>query len=108
MTQRRRKYAPRLPPQQRREPLLDAPLDVLADCQLQEPSIEAVAASAGIGKPVVYTAFGSRTELVEALLRREHERGLEQARDAMPDDLPKLGPTGAYGATGSAFLRAVR
>ena len=103
----RRRYAPRLPREQRREQLLDAGLDVLAGCQLQDLSIEAVAASAGIGKPVVYTAFGSRTELVEALLHREHERGLAQVRDAMPDDLTKLGPTGAYAATVSAFLRAV-
>jgi AcrR family transcriptional regulator len=103
----RRKYAPRLPREQRREQLLDAALDVLTGCQLQELSIEAVAASAGIGKPVVYTAFGSRTELVEALLRREHERGLAQVRDAMPDDLTGA-PTGAYAATVSAFLRAVR
>jgi AcrR family transcriptional regulator len=103
----RRKYAPRLPREQRREQLLDAALDVLAGRQLQELSIEAVAASAGIGKPVVYTAFGSRTELVEALLRREHERGLAQVREAMPDDLTGA-PARAYAATVSAFLRAVR
>lgn len=104
----RRKYAPRLPRGERREQLLDAALDVLGECQLHELSIEAVAVKADIGKPVVYTAFRSRTELVEALLRREHERGLAQVREAMPDDLTKLGPTGAYAATISAFLRAVR
>ena len=104
----RRKYAPRLPREQRRDQLLDAALDVLDGCQVHELSIEAVAARADIGKPVVYTAFGSRTELVEALLNREHERGLAQVREAMPDDLTKLGPTGAYAATVSAFLRAVR
>src|SRR6516225_6970604 len=104
----RRKYAPRLPREQRRDQLLDAALDVLDGCQVHELSIEAVAARADIGKPVVYTAFGSRTELVEALLNREHERGLAQVREAMPDDLTKLCPTGAYAATVSAFLRAVR
>ena len=104
----RRKYAERLPREQRREQLLDAALAVLGGCPLHELSIEAVATRADIGKPVVYTAFGSRTELVEALLRREHERGLAQVRKAMPDDLTTLGPTGAYAATVSAFLRAVR
>ena len=103
----RRKYAQRLPRAERREQLLDAALDMLGERQLQELTMEAVAAKAGIGKPVVYTAFRSRTELVEALLRREHERGLAQVRATMPDDLTKLGPTGAYAATISAFLRAV-
>jgi AcrR family transcriptional regulator len=107
-TTTRRKYAPRLPRDERRAQLLDAALDVLGECPLHELSIEAVAARAGIGKPVVYTAFRSRAELVEALLRREHERGLMQVRDAMPDDLTQLGPTGAYAATISAFLRAVQ
>ena len=103
----RRKYAQRLPRAERREQLLDAALDMLGERQLQELTMEAVAAKAGIGKPVVYTAFRSRTELVEALLGREHERGLAQVRAAMPVNLTKLGPTGAYAATISAFLQAV-
>ena len=82
-------------------------MDLLGDCQLHELSSEAVAAAAGIGKPVLYTAFRSRSDLVAALLKREHERGLAQVRDAMPRDLTELGPTAAYAATISAFLRAV-
>jgi AcrR family transcriptional regulator len=103
----RRKYAPRLPRDERREQLLDAALDVLGERPLHELTIEAVAIAAGVGKPVVYTAFGSRAELVAALLRRELEHGLVQVREAMPDELATLGPTGAYAATVSAFLRAV-
>jgi AcrR family transcriptional regulator len=103
----RRKYAQRLPREQRREQLLDAALDVLAHCQLHELSMAAVAAAAGVGKPVLYTAFRTRGELVTALLLREHLRGLAQVRAAMPDDLRLLGPTGAYAATVSAFLEAV-
>lgn len=102
-----RKYAPRLPREQRREQLLDAAMTVLADCQLHELSMEAVAEAAGVGKPVLYTAFRTRGELVAALLRREHGRGIEQVRAAMPDDLTVLGPTGAYAATVSAFLHVV-
>lgn len=86
---------------------MDAALDVLGSCQLHELSMEAVANAAKIGKPVLYTAFHSRTELVGALLEREHERGLAQVRAAMPADLTSLGPTGAYAATVSAFLHAV-
>jgi AcrR family transcriptional regulator len=102
-----RKYAPRLPREQRREQLLDAAMTVLAGCQLHELSMEAVAEAAAVGKPVLYTVFHTRGELVTALLRREHQRGIEQVRSAMPDDLTLLGPTGAYGATVSAFLHVV-
>ena len=83
----RRKYAPRLPPEQRREQLLDAAMTVLGDCQLHELSMEAVAEAAGVGKPVLYTVFRTRAELVSALLSREHQRGLEQVLAGMPDDL---------------------
>lgn len=82
-------------------------MTVLADCQLQELSMEAVAEAAGVGKPVLYTVFRSRRELVAALLRREHGRGIDQVRAAMPHDLTVLGPTGAYTATISAFLQVV-
>ena len=107
MTRPRRKYAPRLPPEQRREQLLDAAMTVLGECQLHELSMEAVAEAAGVGKPVLYTVFRTRTELVSALLRREHQRGLEQVLAGMPGDLTVPGPTGAYTATISAFLRVV-
>ena len=82
-------------------------MTVLADCQLHELSMEAVAEAAGVGKPVLYTVFRTRTELVSALLRREHQRGLAQVAAGMPEDLVVGGPTGAYAATVSAFLRVV-
>jgi AcrR family transcriptional regulator len=107
VTRPRRKYAPRLPPEQRREQLLDAAMTVLGDWPLHELSMEAVAEAAGVGKPVLYTVFRTRTELVSALLRREHQRGLQQVLAALPDNLTGPGPTGAYAATVSAFLRVV-
>jgi len=105
-SRQRRKYAPRLPREQRREQLLDAAMLALADCELHELSMEAVADAAGVGKPVLYTAFGTRGELVDALLHREHGRGVEQVLAAMPDDLTILGATNAYAATVKAFLAA--
>ena len=96
----RRKYAPRLPREERREQLLDAAMTVLDGCQLHELSMEAVAEAAGVGKPVLYTVFRTRAELVSALLRREHQRGLEQVLAGMPDDLAAPGPTGAYAVDG--------
>jgi AcrR family transcriptional regulator len=103
----RRKYAPRLPRDERRTQLLDAALSVLGDCQLHELSMEAVARAAGIGKPVLYTAFRSRSDLVAALLHREHQLGMAQVLAAIPTDLSVVGPTGAYRAAVSAFLGAV-
>lgn len=103
----RRKYAPRLPRDQRRVQLLDVALELLGDCHLHELSMAAVASAAGIGKPVLYTAFRSRAELVAALLEREHARGLAQVLATFPDDLSRSGPTTAYAAGVSAFLGAV-
>lgn len=82
-------------------------MTVLADNPLHELSMESVAEAAGVGKPVLYTVFRTRSELVSALLSREHERGVTQVRDAMPDDLSVRGPTGAYVATISTFLGVV-
>ena len=82
-------------------------MTVLGGCQLHELSMEAVAEAAGVGKPVLYTVFRTRAELVSALLRREHQRGLAQVLAGMPEDLSGPGPTGAYAATVSAFLRVV-
>lgn len=106
-TRQRRKYAPRLTREERRAQALDAALEVLGGRALHELSMEAVAAAAGVAKPVLYTAFSTRAELVEALLERERERGIAEVRAAMPDDLSTLGPTGAYTATIGAFLKAV-
>ncbi|MBU9764409.1 TetR/AcrR family transcriptional regulator [Mycobacterium sp. TNTM28] len=103
----RRRYAPRLPREERREQLLDAALTVLNDCPLHELRMEAVAEAAGVGKPVLYTAFRTRTELVTALLIREHRRGLTQVLTALPTDLSAAGPTNAYTTTVTAFLYCV-
>ncbi|HEX2285270.1 MAG TPA: TetR/AcrR family transcriptional regulator [Mycobacterium sp.] len=106
-TRPKRKYAPRLPPEERREQLLDAAMTVLRDCPLHELSMEAVAEAAGVGKPVLYTVFRARSELVSALLDREQRRGLEQVLTSMPSDLAGPGPTSAYAATVSTFLTVV-
>lgn len=106
-TRPRRKYSPRLTRDERRAQALDAALEVLGGCDLHELSMAAVAAAAGVAKPVLYTAFSTRAELVDALLERERDRGIAEVRAAMPDDLSALGPTGAYTATIGAFLQAV-
>ncbi|MFD3510931.1 TetR/AcrR family transcriptional regulator [Nocardia sp. NPDC058666] len=100
----RRRYAPRLPPQERRAQLLDAAFTVLGRMELHELSMEAVAQEAGVGKPVLYTVFSTRAELVEALLERERERGLEQIADTLPEDLLGADPVTAASSTVEAFV----
>lgn len=100
----RRRYAPRLPPEQRRAQLLDAAFTVLGRMELHELSMESVAQEAGVGKPVLYTVFKTRAELVEALLERERERGLDQIADTLPKDLLDTDPLTAASATVEAFV----
>ncbi|MBF6171840.1 TetR/AcrR family transcriptional regulator [Nocardia blacklockiae] len=103
----RRRYAPRLPPGQRREQVLDAALEVLGRSELHELSMEAVAQAAGVGKPVLYTVFKTRADLVAALLERERERGLEQVADTLPADLAGADPVVAASAAVETFVEVV-
>ncbi|WP_327100228.1 TetR/AcrR family transcriptional regulator [Nocardia vinacea] len=70
----KRKYAKRLQPADRREQLLDAALRIVAEVGFSSVSIAAVAARGGVTRPVVYDSFGSRDELLEALIERETAR----------------------------------
>lgn len=103
----RRRYAPRLPPEQRRVQLLDAAYAVLSRMELHELSMEAVAQQAGVAKPVLYTVFKTRAELVEALLERERELGLEQVAQTLPTDLLGADPVLAASSTVAAFVGVV-
>lgn len=100
----KRRYAPRLPPRERRAQLLDAAFTVLGRMELHELNMEAVAQAAGVGKPVLYTVFRTRAELVTALLERESERGLAQIADTLPQNLLGAEPIEAAMATVEAFV----
>ncbi|MFC3436632.1 TetR/AcrR family transcriptional regulator [Nocardia seriolae] len=66
--------------------------------------MEAVAAEAGVGKPVLYTVFKTRAELVVALLERERERALDQVAETLPTDLLGADPVVVASATVGAFV----
>lgn len=57
----------------RRRQLLDAAVQVMVDDGVSALSLRTVAQRAGVAHRVVSYAFGSKTELVSALLRRESE-----------------------------------
>jgi AcrR family transcriptional regulator len=104
----RRRYAPRLPPAQRREQLLDAALRLIAREGYGGASMEAVAREAGVTKPVVYDAFGGRGEMLRALLEREENRALQEGAWAIPALPQDRDPDELLTDGVLAFLRAVR
>ncbi len=68
----------RLTATQRREQLLDATKDLVAEQGFHAVSIEAVARAAGITRPIVYHHFDGLEALLLALLGRETSRALDQ------------------------------
>jgi AcrR family transcriptional regulator len=102
----KRKRAAHLGPERRRPQVLDAALELFLEHGYDGTSMAAVAAAAGVTKPVVYACFASKDELFRALLRREEERILREIQSAFADaDLSDPEATLIEGFTG--FLRAV-
>lgn len=105
---RKRRNTPRLPPDQRREQLLDAALTVVGRDGLANLTMQAVAKQAGVAKPVLYAMYPTAPELVAALLQREHTRGMAQVFDALPpQDFREADPDQAYLDAVMTFLDAV-
>src|SRR5947209_7927279 len=63
---KRRPYTPRLPPQERREQLLDAALRIIGRDGYAGVSIDAIAREAGVTRPVVYGVFDGLQALLDA------------------------------------------
>jgi AcrR family transcriptional regulator len=80
----------RMSAQARREQLLDAAKAVVAEHGFHGVSIEAVARTAGVTRPIVYRHFDDLAALLDALVERETLRALLQLREVLParaDDL---------------------
>src|SRR5947209_4704954 len=80
----RRRYAPRLPPGERREQLIDAALRVIVEKGYEGISVEAVAREAGVTRPVVYDHFPNLAHLLQALIAREEQYSLDQLSQVVP------------------------
>src|SRR5829696_8903891 len=104
---RARRYAPRMPREERREQLLDATLALVAEEGYEGVSMEGIARRAGVTKPVVYDLFGSLADLLEALLEREEERALNQLAELLPAPTEDADPAQVLVDGLDAFLRAV-
>jgi AcrR family transcriptional regulator len=103
----RRRYAPRLPPGQRREQLLDAALSVILELGYSGVSIEAVARAAGVTRPVVYDHFPNLGRLLHALVEREERVALEQLEHVLPADAGAVDPAELLAGGVRRFLDAV-
>ena len=106
MNTTRRKYARRLPPEQRREQLLDAALGLIP-AGFDTVTMESVAKEAQVTKPVLYDLFANRGELISALLEREAGRATEQVAAALPTDFATRSPDDAFADAVRAFVNAV-
>jgi AcrR family transcriptional regulator len=104
----RRPYAPRLPPDQRREQLIDAALGLILDAGYAGVSIEAIARVAGVTRPVVYDHFPNLGRLLHALVEREERIALAQLEYVVPDDPGDLSPTVLLSRSVELFLEAVK
>jgi len=102
-----RRYAPRLPPSQRREQLIDAALSVIVQQGYGGVSIEAIARSAGVTRPVIYDHFRNLGELLQTLVEREEAYALAQLAEVVPDSPGDGDPADLFAAGVGRFLRAV-
>ncbi len=82
-----------MPPEQRREQLIDAALGVILEHGYGGVSIEAIARAAGVTRPVVYDHFPDLPRLLHALVKREERYSLEQLDEVVPPVPDENGPT---------------
>src|SRR5438105_2575319 len=103
----RRPYAPRLPPEQRREQLIDAALGLILEQGYSGVSIEAIARIAGVTRPVGYDHFQNLGRLLHALVEREESLALAQLEQVVPDEPGEQTPVELLAGGVRRFLEAV-
>ena len=96
-----------MPPEQRREQLIDAALSVILDQGYGGVSVEAVARAAGVTRPVVYDHFANLGRLLHTLVEREERFALDQLREVVPDDPGQRDPPDLLSTGVRRFLGAV-
>lgn len=102
-----RRYAKRMPREQRREQLLDSTRDLIARDGWSALRINRVADEAGIAKSVIYAVFGSMEGLQRAVMLREQERAFSLAEKAIDAARSETDPLGAVSGGLETFLEGV-
>jgi AcrR family transcriptional regulator len=86
-----RAYAPRMAPEERRDQLLEAALELISEQGYGSVTIEALARRVGVTRPVVYGVFENLDELLTALLERYEARTMIQITGSLNDDFGSPG-----------------
>jgi AcrR family transcriptional regulator len=96
-----------MPPEQRREQLIDAALSVILELGYGGVSIEAIARAAGVTRPVIYDHFPNLGTLLHTLVEREERYSREQLERVVPDDPGDSDPVEVLAGSVRRFLDAV-
>ena len=94
----------RLPRAVREQQMLDAAVEVFSENGYHDASMDAIAATAGISKPMIYLYYGSKDELFAACINRE---GLRFVEAITPAGDPTLRPHEQLRVALSSFLHFV-
>jgi AcrR family transcriptional regulator len=96
-----------MPPEERREQLIDAAMRVTLEQGYGGVSIKAIARAAGVTRPVIYDHFTNLGRLLRALVEREERYSLDQLAQVVPTDLRDRDPVEVLAGTVRGFLDAV-
>lgn len=94
-------------PPERREQVVDAALRVIVEQGYEGVSIEAIARTAGVTRPVIYDHFRNLGELLQALIEREEHYALAQLAQIFPADPGASDPIEVLAGGVRCFLDAV-
>jgi AcrR family transcriptional regulator len=96
-----------MPPDKRREQLIDAALSVIVEQGYEGVSIEAVARVAGVTRPVIYDHFPNLGSLLQSLIAREERYALDQLATVVPQVPQERDPPELFATGVRRFLDAV-
>lgn len=103
----KRAYAARLPPDQRREQLLDTALRLINSDGLSAVTVDAVARATGVTRPVVYGVFDDACHLLRELLDREARAALAEFQAQIPPIAASDDPAEVARKTFDALISAM-
>jgi AcrR family transcriptional regulator len=84
----RRGIDPGAPAEDRRTQILDAATRIVPRAGLRGTTIEQIAADAGVSPATIYWHFGSKEQLIAAMLRRVAPTELSERLASVPDEAP--------------------
>jgi AcrR family transcriptional regulator len=84
----RQQRSRRLPREVRERQILDAAVEVFSTHGYHAASMDEIAETAGVSKPMVYTYLGAKEDLFATCIRREAQRLLESIEGGVGSDLP--------------------